>query len=111
MELRLPTYNITKTRLKIVNCFINNLTDIELDIISKMIDGKLYRLDRNTRSQLRSSLNMNKYIFNNYIKYLKDKGALKSDKDNVLMINPSLIKLTADDKITIELYKKEDNAG
>lgn len=110
MELRVPTYNLTKTKLKIVNCFINNLTDIELDIISKMIDNKYFKLDRNTRSQLRGSLNMNKYIFNNYIKYLKDKGALRANSDNILTINPTILKLTADDKITIELYKKEDNA-
>ena len=43
MELKIPTKEgtETKTMLKIVNSFINNLTDIELDIVSTMIDKGL----------------------------------------------------------------------
>ncbi len=107
MELKVPIKDGTgtKTKLRIVNCFINNLTEVELDIVAKMIDDNYIELNKNNRSQLRSSLNMNKYSFNNYIKYLKDKKVLYT-KDNVLMLHPNIIKITADNKITIELFTK-----
>lgn len=104
MELKIPTKEgtETKTMLKIVNSFINNLTDIELDIVSTMIDKGLITLSKNNRSELRSSLNMNKYLFNNYVKYLKDKKVLYLNNE-VLTLNPNIVRLTADKQITIIL--------
>lgn len=109
MELKIPIKegSGTKTKLRIVNCFINNLTEVELDIVSKMIDSNYTQLTKNNRSELRSSLNMDKYSFNNYIKYLKDKKVLYS-KDNILELHPNILRITADNKITIELLPKNE---
>lgn len=105
MELTIPVNNLTKTKLKILNCFINNLTDIELDIVSTMIDKGIVTLDKSNRNTLRTSLNMNKYLFNNYIKYLKDKKVLFTN-ESILTLNPSILNITKDNKITIELKQK-----
>ena len=45
---------------------------------------------------------MNKYLFNNYVKYLKDKKVLYL-KNEVLTLNPNIVRLTADKQITIIL--------
>jgi len=106
MELKIPVKEgaETKTMLKIVNCFINNLTDVELDIVSEMINKGYTTLSKNNRSELRSSLNMDKYLFNNYVKYLKDKKVLYLNEE-VLTLNPNIVRLTSDNQITIILKK------
>lgn len=106
MELKIPVKEgaETKTMLKIVNCFINNLTDVELDIVSAMINKGYTTLSKNNRSELRSSLNMDKYLFNNYVKYLKDKKVLYLNQD-ILTLNPNIVRLTSDNQITIILKK------
>ena len=106
MELKIPVKEgaETKTMLKIVNCFINNLTDVELDIVSAMINKGYTTLSKNNRSGLRSSLNMDKYLFNNYVKYLKDKKVLYLNQD-ILTLNPNIVRLTSDNQITIILKK------
>lgn len=106
MELKIPVKEgaETKTMLKIVNCFINNLTDVELDIVSEMINKGYTTLSKNNRSELRSSLNMDKYLFNNYVKYLKDKKVLYLNQD-ILTLNPNIVRLTSDNQITIILKK------
>jgi ABC-type dipeptide/oligopeptide/nickel transport system permease component len=106
MELKIPVKEgaETKTMLKIVNCFINNLTDVELDIVSAMINKGYTTLSKNNRSELRSSLNMDKYLFNNYVKYLKDKKVLYLNEE-VLTLNPNIVRLTSDNQITIILKK------
>lgn len=106
MELKIPVKEgaETKTMLKIVNCFINNLTDVELDIVSEMINKGYTTLSKNNRSELRSSLNMDKYLFNNYVKYLKDKKVLYLNEE-ILTLNPNIVRLTSDNQITIILKK------
>ena len=107
MELKIPVKEgaETKTMLKIVNCFINNLTDTELDIVSAMVDKGIIELTKNNRSELRSSLNMDKYLFNSYVRYLKEKKVLYL-KGEILTLNPNIVRLTADNQITIILNSK-----
>lgn len=104
MELEIPIKEgaEAKTMLKIINCFINNLTDIELDIVSGMLNKGYTTLTKSNRADLRSSLNMDKYLFNNYIKYLKDKKVLFVNNE-VLTLNPMIRYYTSGNEITIKL--------
>lgn len=78
-----------KSALKLINVFLN-LTDLEIDIIAEMLKLNIKTLDKDTRKQIRESLDIDQFTFNNYIVRLKANNTLKETKFG-LAINPNLV--------------------
>jgi len=96
MNLNIPIKEGAKTKavLKLLNPFIGNLTEKELNITTRIIDMEMDILSSDNRSSLRMSLNMGKYLFNNYIQSLKAKKILLTGSNNILILNSSLRQMT-----------------
>lgn len=110
MKLEIPVriVNNNKAKLKLLNCFLKNLTNAEIDIVSTMLDMNYLALTTEVRPILRQTLEMSTYNFNNYIKKLSDKEILYLPKDSkVLTLNPRVKQLTSDNVITVEFQPYE----
>ena len=95
--------NRYKQMLNILN-FGLKLSDLEIDIISTLLNKGISVINTESREMLRLSLNKDKFITNNYIVRLKDKGILipnKNTKD--LILDPGLLKTVKDNKVSFEL--------
>jgi hypothetical protein len=103
MNLNIPIKEGAKTKavLKLLNPFLGNLTEKELNITTKIIDLNLDTLSSDNRSALRLNLNMGKYLFNNYIQSLKSKKILLTGPNNVLILNSSLRQMTSSPNFNI----------
>jgi predicted transcriptional regulator len=92
-----------RAMLEIYN-FNLKLSDFELDIVATMLTNGISEINPITKELLRVTLNKDKYITNNYIKRLKDKGILLPKKDERgYILNPSVANLTKDNKVSFEL--------
>lgn len=106
--LKIPTLKGKGKRalLMMLRPYINNPTETEVDILSEMLEYKIYTLNKNNRVVIRTKLDINKFTFNNYLKRLKDKGLVLFDKtDNLLKLNPSIISLTKDNILKVEIHE------
>ena len=102
MELNIPIKRGTKANavLRLLNPFLNTLTDTEISIVSTILDMEINSITRTNRTNLRDRLKMGKYTFNNYIQNLKRKGVILQTTTD-LIINPKIVTLTGDHKYTI----------
>lgn len=110
MKLEIPVriVNNNKAKLKLLNCFLKNLTNAEIDIVSTMLDMNYLALTTEVRPILRQTLKMSTYNFNNYIKKLSDKEILYIPTDSkILTLNPKVKQLTLDNIITVEFQPYE----
>ena|ERR1700752_5297456 len=108
MELIIPidSKNKTKAILKLLNPFLANLTNKEIEIVSTMIDMDIEVLNKYSRADLRDKLNIDKYTFNNAVASLKSKKILiQSTVD--LRLNPALKTYTNDSTYTIKFSSGE----
>ena len=97
MELNIPIPKGTKSKaiLKLLNPFLNTLSDTEINFVSTMIDMDLESLTGAKRAALRTKLKLGKYNFNNYVLFLKKKGVLLQTPTD-LILNPRVKTLTDD---------------
>lgn len=110
MELNIPIQQGTNTKavLKLLNPFLNLLTETEISIVSTIIDSGVESLNnRKSRSMLREKLKMGKFTFNNYVQLLKKKGAIVQTSED-LIINPKLIILAKDRSYTINFIENKN---
>lgn len=76
-------------------------TDFELDILAAMLNNNMTVVNIDSREVIRKVLNKDKFIINNYIKRLKNKGVfLDIPNTKVLNINPTIIELIKEGQIT-----------
>ena len=88
--------------------FALKLTDIEIQILSILLKEKIETIDVKVRETLRKVMNKDKYIINNYIKRLKEKGMLLQEtKPKKLYINPNIKELTKSDVITFKFINND----
>lgn len=100
-KLNLPIANKNKLIIEMINPIIGNLTSKEVEILVVIANKQIFILDKNTRTDIRMTLNMDKFNFNNYIKKLKEKKILQQvDKLN-LKVNPNLIHILKHNSINI----------
>lgn len=102
MELNIPIKKGTKTGaiIRLLNPFLNNLSNSEISIISCIIDMNITSIKGSNRVNVRNKLNMGKYNFNNYILNLKKKGVIIQTTDD-LIINPKIVSLVDQSNYTI----------
>lgn len=103
MDINIPIKEGSKTKavLTLFNSLIGNLTETEMRVTVKMIDMNITELDADNRSSLRLSLDMGKYLFNNYIQSLKSKNILYNGKHNIPTLNQGLKQLVENNSFNI----------
>lgn len=89
----------TKAILSTVNTFFN-LSKKELIVLTAMIENNIHELTTTNREKLRGILNMDQISLNSYIFKLKNKGNSLVIMNNVLSVNPYILKVIKDKSIT-----------
>jgi hypothetical protein len=109
MEYKIPVNikNYHKAILMVLN-FNLNLSKMELDIVACILNHNMETVDLYSREIIRKELDKDKFIINNYIGRLKDKKILLiKPADKKLYVNPSIIEIAKDGKITFEFIINE----
>jgi hypothetical protein len=100
-KLKLPIANKNKLMIEMINPIIGNLTSKEIEILVVIANKQIEVIDKNTRTNIRMALNMDKFNFNNYIKKLKEKKVLKQVDKLTLNVNPNLLHILKHDSLNI----------
>ncbi len=100
-KLNLPSKDKNKIFIKMINPIIGNLTSKEIDILIVIADKQISKLDKDTRTDVRMHLNMDKFNFNNYIKKLKEKKILIPVDRITLNVNPKLLHILKHDSLNL----------
>jgi len=100
-KLKLPIANKNKLMIEMINPIIGNLTSKEIEILVVIANKQISVIDKNTRTDIRMALDMDKFNFNNYIKKLKEKKVLKQVDKLTLNVNPKLLHILKHDSLNI----------
>lgn len=80
---------------------MGNLTDKEIEILVVIIDKQITIIDKNTRTDVRMFLDMDKFNFNNYIKKLVTKKVLQQVDRLTLKVNPNILHILKHDSVNL----------
>ena len=100
-KLKLPISQKTKCLIQMLNPIMGNLTEKEIEILVVIVDKQITILDKDSRTDVRMALNMDKFNFNNYIKKLSTKKVLQLVDKNTLQVNPNILKILKHDSINL----------
>ena len=79
------------------------LSKLEIDILSTMLKNGLKTVNTDTREIIRKELDKGKYVVNNYIIGLKEKGIfVEQENTKALIINPNIINSVKDNQVTFK---------
>ena len=84
-----------------LNPIMGNLTDKEIEILVVIVDKQITILDKNTRTDVRMFLDMDKFNFNNYIKKLVTKKVFQQIDKNTLKVNPNILHILKHDSVNL----------
>ncbi len=111
MEHKIPVTKegYCKAMLLLMN-FTLNLRKFEIDIMTVILSHGIEQVTTDTRDLIRKILNKDKFNTNNYINRLKAKGILlPTSEDRVLQVNPSILDLIKDKKVSFEFVIHDNN--
>jgi hypothetical protein len=100
-KLKLPIAQKTKYLIQMLNPVMGNLTDKEVEILVVIVDKQITILNKDTRTDIRMFLNMDKFNFNNYIKKLVTKKVFQQADKNTLKVNPTILHILKHDSINL----------
>lgn len=100
-KLKLPIAQKTKYLIQMLNPVMGNLTDKEVEILVVIVDKQITVLNKDTRTDIRMFLNMDKFNFNNYIKKLVTKKVFQQADKNTLKVNPTILHILKHDSINL----------
>jgi len=105
--ITVKTQDYHKAMLMILN-FTLNLSNMEMDMLSIWLNHGITVVDTNARDLVRKILDKDKFITNNYIKRLKNKGILIiKPADKQLYINTGILDVMKDKKVSFEFRVHE----
>ena len=99
--LKLPISKKTEYIIRMLNPVMGNLTDKEIDILVVIADKQITIIDKDTRTNVRMALDMDKFNFNNYIKKLKEKKILQQVDKLTLKVNPWILHILKHDSVNL----------
>lgn len=100
-KLKLPIAQKTKYLIQMLNPIMGNLTDKEIEILVVIVDKQISTLDKDSRTDIRMSLDMDKFNFNNYIKKLVTKKVFQQVDKNTLIVNSNILHILKHDSINL----------
>lgn len=84
-----------------LNPIMGNLTEKEIEILVVIVDKQITIIDKNTRTDVRMFLDMDKFNFNNYIKKLVTKKVLQQVDRLTLKVNPNILHILKHDSVNL----------
>lgn len=84
-----------------LNPIMGHLTEKEIEILVVIVDKQISILDKDSRTDIRMSLDMDKFNFNNYIKKLVTKLVLQQVDKNTLKVNPNILHILKHDSVNL----------
>jgi len=106
-DIKVKKEDYVKAMLTIIN-FNLKLSELELDIITAMINNNMTVVNIDSREIIRKVLNKDKYITNNYIKRLRSKGVfLEKPNDKQFYINPNILDILKDKEVSFKFHITE----
>jgi hypothetical protein len=100
-KLKLPIAQKTKYLIQMLNPVMGNLTDKEIDILVVIADKNISIINKDTRTDVRMFLDMDKFNFNNYIKKLVTKKVLQQVDRLTLKVNPRILHILKHDSVNL----------
>lgn len=100
-KLKLPIAQKTRYLIQMLNPIMGNLTEKEIEILVVIVDKQITILDKDSRTDIRMTLDMDKFNFNNYIKKLSTKKVLQPVDKNTLQVNPNILKILKHDSVNL----------
>jgi hypothetical protein len=100
-KLKLPITQKTKYLIQMLNPVMGNLTDKEIDILVVIADKNISIINKDTRTDVRMFLDMDKFNFNNYIKKLVTKKVLQQVDRLTLKVNPNILHILKHDSVNL----------
>ena len=100
-KLKLPLTQKTKYLIQMLNPVMGNLTDKEIDILVVIADKNISIINKDTRTDVRMFLDMDKFNFNNYIKKLVTKKVLQQVDRLTLKVNPNILHILKHDSVNL----------
>ena len=100
-KLKLPIAQKTKYLIQMLNPIMGPLTEKEIEILVVIVDKQITILDKDSRTDVRMTLDMDKFNFNNYIKKLSTKKVLQPVDKNTLQVNPNILKILKHDSVNL----------
>ena len=99
--LKLPVSKKTEYIIRMLNPVMGNLTEKEIDILVVIADKQISIINKDTRTDVRMALNMDKFNFNNYIKKLVTKKVLQQVDRLTLKVNPNILHILKHDSVNL----------
>jgi hypothetical protein len=99
--LKLPVSKKTEYIIRMLNPVMGNLTEKEIDILVVIADKQISIINKDTRTDVRMTLNMDKFNFNNYIKKLVTKKVLQQVDRLTLKVNPWILHILKHDSVNL----------
>ena len=99
--LKLPVSKKTEYIIRMLNPVMGNLTEKEIDILVVIADKQISIINKDTRTDVRMFLNMDKFNFNNYIKKLVTKKVLQQVDRLTLKVNPNILHILKHDSVNL----------
>ncbi len=108
-NIKISKTNYVKAALNVANCFLN-LTPIEMDIISTMLNHGAISITAASRKLLISSLNKSKHVISNNIKRMKHKSVLIQE-NNKTVVNPKILEFIQAKEFIVkfEIYENDNS--
>jgi predicted transcriptional regulator len=106
-NIKISKTNYVRAALNVANCFLN-LTPIEMDIISTMLNHGAITITAASRKLLINSLNKSKYVISNNIKRMKHKAVLIQD-NNKTVVHPKILSYIQTKEFIVKFEINEDN--
>lgn len=100
-KLKLPIAQKTKYLIQMLNPIMGHLTEKEIEILVVIVDKQISILDKDSRTDVRMSLDMDKFNFNNYIKKLVTKKVFQQVDKNTLKVNPNILHILKHDSVNL----------
>lgn len=107
-NIKISKTNYVKAALNVANCFLN-LTPIEMDIISTMLNHGAISVTSASRKLLINSLHKSKHVISNNIKRMKHKSVLIQE-NNKTVIHPKILSYiqTKQFTVTFDIYENDN---
>ena len=100
-KLKLPIAQKTKYLIQMLNPIMGHLTEKEIEILVVVVDKQISIPDKDSRTDVRMTLDMDKFNFNNYIKKLSTKKVLQPVDKNTLKVNPTILHILKHDSVNL----------
>ncbi len=108
-NIKISKTKYVKAALNVANCFLN-LTPMEIDMISVMLNHGAISITTASRKLLIDSLHKSKYVISNNIKRMKHKSILIQDTNKkAVVIHPKILSYIKNKKFSVNFEIYEDN--